>query len=86
MSLTPTILLIAYSAIFLIFLFLSLLNVYHILRFGSSKKLGVVVTSIYFILVLVVVIITFQLLGDVNWKENIELSLPNIISNTNAGY
>jgi hypothetical protein len=85
MTIAPFILLIVYLVGIAVFLTLSILSVYHILRFGFSTKLGTTITIIYAGLIIIVILVTFQMLSGVEWKEPLEISLP-FISSTDAGF
>ena len=84
MSLSPVIFLVIYAILVGIFLILSILNFYHIIRFGFFRTPSLVVTFIYLALVAAIIIVTFVALNHINWHQPIEINLP-INSSTNEG-
>ena len=82
MSLSPLIFLIIYVVLVAIFLFLSILNFYHVVRFGFLDAASVTITLIYLALVAVIILLTFKAISQIDWQQPIQINLP-FISSTN---
>jgi len=78
MSISPSIFLIIYAVLFGVFLIISILNFYHIIRFGIFKRAGIIVTFIYLGVIVIIVGVTFVALGDIEWRQSFEINLPFI--------
>ena len=82
MSITPFIFLAVYLVGVAIIFLLAILNMYHVLRFGFSKTGGLILTFVFLLLMAGVVLGTFQVLNDVQWREPVDLQIPFINTNT----
>lgn len=84
MSISPHIFLIIYWVLVGIFLILSLVSFYHVIRFGFSRIIGITATLLYLIVVALIILFTFQAISRADWRQPIEINLP-FISSTNEG-
>lgn len=84
MSFSPFIFLIIYLVLVGIFLIISIINFYHIIRFGFLHWPSLVMTFVYLGLVVLIILFTFKTLGNFDWQEPLEINLP-FISQTNEG-
>lgn len=71
LSLPPFIALIPYGLILAVIGFFSLVNISHLLRYGSRLSIGAFFTVIYLIGVLVILGLTWQMLPLVSWAESL---------------
>lgn len=85
MTISPFIFLIIYFAALVVFIFLSIVNVYHVVRFSFMRRVSMVITSTYFVLILAVVLITLRLVSGVDWVTSWEIDLP-LNGNGNEGF
>jgi uncharacterized membrane protein YbhN (UPF0104 family) len=85
MSFSPLIFLIIYVVLVGIFLFISILNFYHVVRYGFFDAPSIAATLIYLLLVAMIILFTFRALGDIDWKQPIQINLP-FISSTNEEF
>lgn len=87
MNITPFIFLVIYLAGIAIIFLLGILNMYHILRFGFSKTNGLVVTFVFILMMVGVVLASFQMLKQIKWQEPLDINIPfiNVNDNTNNG-
>jgi len=82
MAFSPFIILIIYLVGVGLFLVISILNIYHIIRFGHSKTMGTITTFVYLGIAVVIILFTFRLISNYDWNEPIEINLP-FINSTN---
>jgi hypothetical protein len=70
----------AYFLLFLVWVTLTLINVYHVLRFAYWTKMPLLVTGFYLLFAIAVVACTGYFLRDVDWTAAIHLnvSAPSI--------
>lgn len=80
MSIPPLIFLIIYVVLVGIFFILSILNFYHIIRFGFLRPASIIITLVYLALMAVIILLTFRILNQINWSQPIEINLPFISS------
>lgn len=81
MSFTPLIFLLIYVALVGVFLILSILNFYHIVRFGFLRPASLVVTFVYLGLTAAIIFSTFGALQQVDWQRPIDINLPFVSTN-----
>lgn len=72
MSIPYYIFLIIYLVGVLVFFILSVLNLYHIVRFGFFRFSSVLITFIYLGAAVVIILLTLNALANVDWQANIE--------------
>ncbi len=87
MTISPFIIFIVYIVGLVFFLFLSIVNLYHVLRFSFMRKVSIIMTAVYFGLIVVIVLVTLQLVSDVDWTQtwDISIDLP-LVETSNEGF
>lgn len=87
MTISPIIIFIIYVIGLAFFLFLSVVNLYHVLRFSFMRKVSIMMTSVYFGLIVVIVLLTLQLVSDVDWMQTWDISIDLPFTETsNEGF
>ena len=81
---TYAVLLYVYGAGVAVFFILAAITVYHILRFGFLRAPSIVATLVFFILSVGIIVSTFAVLQDVNWSQQISISLPSLNNTVNG--
>lgn len=72
MAIPYYIFLIIYLLAVLIFFALSVLNFYHIIRFGYFRYASALVTFLYLGVAVVIILLTLNALANIDWAANIE--------------
>jgi len=87
MTISPLIIFIVYLVGLVFFLFLSIVNLYHVLRFSFMRKVSITMTAVYFGLIVVIVLLTLQLVSNVDWTQSwdITIDLP-FMETSNEGF
>ena len=80
MSISPFYILIVYVIAVAVFVFLGILNIYHVIRFSYLRATSIVMSLLFLIGIVSIVLGTLVLLKDISWNEPIHLSIP--LSNT----
>lgn len=89
MEISPFIFLIVYVLVVGIFVFMGLLNIYHIIRFSHLRPPSIIISLLFLVVTVGIVLGTFAALRDVVWDRPLDLRAPftNTISNTiNEGF
>jgi len=80
MAIPYYIFLIIYLLAVLIFFALSVINFYHIIRFGYFRFASVFITFLYLGAVVVIILLTLNSLSNIDWRTNIEFGNYEIIT------
>ncbi len=73
MTFTLSWLLIVYFIFLICFVFFSLINIYHLVRYGVLNFTTFLATFLYLAVTLVIIFISWQYLSQINWQQTIEL-------------
>lgn len=82
MTFTLGLLLIPYFIAVALFLVFATLNVYHLVHYGATTKVGFIFTFVFFAGTVVIAAATLWALSGTNWQQPISLSLFSQVSNT----
>lgn len=87
MTISPLIIFIIYIVGLVLFLVFSIVNLYHVLRFSFMRRVSIIMTSVYFGLILVIVLVTLQIVSNVDWTQSwdISIDLP-FMETSNEGF
>ncbi len=84
---------IAYFLLFLVWVILTLVNIYHVLRYAYWSKVPVIVAGFYLLFAVGIIAATGILVRNVDWTSSIDLNVstpeikvPNPFSQTNANF
>lgn len=87
------ILAILYFLLFLVWVVLTLITVYHVLRFAYWTKVPTVITGVYLLFAVGIIMGTGLLLRNVDWQASIdfniatpELNVPNPFNQKNGNF
>ncbi len=84
MELSPFIFLIIYVVAVVIFVFMGLLNIYHVIRFSHLRAPSIIMSLLFLIVTVGIVLGTFSLLREVAWNEPLDIHIPSTDSLTNT--
>lgn len=82
-----------YFLLFLLWVILTLVNIYHVLRYAYWTKVPLVLTGVYMVFTVAVIALTGMLLRNVRWTDTVDLRIstpeintPNPFSKDNANF
>lgn len=78
MDIPIVIFLVLYVAIIFVVLIFSIFNLYHALRFGMHTRAAYAMSSVYVIVVSVILLVTWLSLKNVDWSGTFTVELPTI--------
>jgi hypothetical protein len=68
--------LIPYAFILFIFALFSLINLFHLVKFGEGIFADFIATAFYLSVSALIVFVSWRYLSGFNWKETIDIGLP----------
>lgn len=69
-----------YFILFLVWVVLTLVNVYHVLRYAYWTRTPLIISFVYLFFAISVVAVTGWLVRDIDWSEEFTISQPSIES------
>ncbi|MBI5037486.1 MAG: hypothetical protein HZC01_02170 [Candidatus Kerfeldbacteria bacterium] len=84
MEFTPVYIVIVYVLIISAFVFMGLLNIYHVIRFSHLRAPSIIMSLLFLVFTVGIILGTFAVLKDFPWNEPISISLP-FINDANEG-
>ena len=68
--------LIPYGIVLLFFIIFSLINITHLIRYGATTGVSLFMTFIFLAGAVIILFVSWQILGTINWGQPIVFSLP----------
>lgn len=75
-SVPLSIFLIPYALVLFVFALFSLINLFHLVKFGEGIFADFIATAVYLGFSVLILYMSWQYLSGFNWKETIDIGLP----------